>query len=168
MKNYIDTVTGNTVKAGDIITRKVGSLNLDIELTNYNIKLLLDSGVLKEVIEPTPGFYSYAKKALDKFYGENLNLDVPKVCKAMSNHNKGILLSLVLKEIAIDLDDCYPNHISESENIYVISTLNGTICKANKAKIKSYQYFAAFRSVEDAKIACHLVRHLLKEMFSGK
>lgn len=47
--------------------------------------------------------------------------------------------------------------------------LDGRITKANKAHIKNYRNFAAFRSVSDAKIACSIVRDVLKEMFkSGK
>ena len=77
--------------------------------------------------------------------------------------------SMVLREIAIELDKKYKDHIEKSPEIYVISMLDGRITKANKAHIKNYRNFAAFRSVSDAKIACKITRDILKEMFkSGK
>lgn len=77
--------------------------------------------------------------------------------------------SIVLREVAIELDKKYEDHIEKSPEIYVVSMLDGRITKANKAHIKNYRNFAAFRSVEDAKTACSIVREILKELFrSGK
>ena len=77
--------------------------------------------------------------------------------------------SMVLREIAIELDKKYEDHIEKSPEIYVISMLDGRITKANKSHIKNYRNFAAFRTIEDAKIACGITRDILKEMFkSGK
>lgn len=76
--------------------------------------------------------------------------------------------SMVLREIAIELDKKYEDHIENSPEIYVISLLDGKITKANKAHIKNYRNFAAFRSVSDAKIACSIMRDILKEMFKNK
>jgi len=76
---------------------------------------------------------------------------------------------MVLREVAIELDKKYEDHIEKSPEIYVISMLDGRITKANKAHIKNYRNFAAFRTIEDAKIACRITRDILKEMFkSGK
>lgn len=75
--------------------------------------------------------------------------------------------SMVLREIAIELDKKYEDHIEKSPEIYAISMLDGRITKANKAHIKNYRNFAAFRSVSDAKIACSIVRDILKEMFKN-
>ena len=75
--------------------------------------------------------------------------------------------SMVLREVAIELDKKYEDHIEKSPEIYVISMLDGRITKANKAHIKNYRNFAAFRSVSDAKIACSIVRDILKEMFKS-
>ena len=77
--------------------------------------------------------------------------------------------SMVLREIAIELDKKYEDPIEKSPEIYVISMLDGRITKANKAHIKNYRNFSAFRTIEDAKIACRITRDILKEMFkSGK
>ena len=77
--------------------------------------------------------------------------------------------SMVLREVAIELDKKYEDHIEKSPEIYVISMLDGRITKINKAHINNYRNFAAFRTIEDAKIACRITRDILKEMFkSGK
>ena len=77
--------------------------------------------------------------------------------------------SMVLREVATELDKKYKDHIEKSPEIYVISTFDGRISKVNKAHIKNYRNFAAFRSLNDAKIACSIVKDILKELFkSGK
>ena len=76
--------------------------------------------------------------------------------------------SMVLREIAVELDKKYEDHIENSPEIYVISMLDGRITKANKAYIKNYRNFAAFRTIDDARIACRIVKPILKEMFKIK
>lgn len=78
-------------------------------------------------------------------------------------------LSIILREIAVELDKQYQDHIEKSPHIYVISMFDGRITEANKACIKNYRNFAAFRSIEDAKIACKITRNIIKDLFkSGK
>ena len=76
--------------------------------------------------------------------------------------------SMVLREIAIELDRKYEDHIENSPEIYAISMTDGRITKANKAHIKNYRNFAAFRTIEDAKIACRIMKPVLKEMFKSR
>ena len=74
---------------------------------------------------------------------------------------------MVLREIAIELDKKYDDHINKSEKIYVISPQDGRIHEINKKTVKNYRAFPAFRSIEDAKIACSLIREHLKSIFSN-
>lgn len=74
---------------------------------------------------------------------------------------------MVLREIAIELDKKYDDHINKSEKIYVISPQDGRIHEINKKTVKNYKAFPAFRSIEDAKIACSLIREHLKSIFSA-
>ena len=74
---------------------------------------------------------------------------------------------MVLREIAIELDKKYDDHINKSEKIYVISPQDGRIHEVNKKTVKNYKAFPAFRSIEDAKIACSLIREHLKSIFSN-
>lgn len=76
--------------------------------------------------------------------------------------------SILLREIAVYLDYKYPDHIRESESIYVISVEDGTIKKQCKSHIKNYENFAAFRSIEDAKKACKILKPMLKSMFKNE
>ena len=74
---------------------------------------------------------------------------------------------IVLREIAIELDKKYDDHINKSEKIYAISPQDGRIHEINKKTVKNYKAFPAFRSIEDAKIACSLIREHLKSIFSN-
>lgn len=77
--------------------------------------------------------------------------------------------NMVLREVAIMLDEKYPDHINKSEKIYCISSLDGRIHEVCKAHVKNYRNFAAFRTINDAKLACSILKEPLKEMFkSGK
>lgn len=73
--------------------------------------------------------------------------------------------NILLREIAIELDKKYEDHIEHSEEVYIISTTNGRIVKCNKKDIKNYRNFAAFRTLEDAKIAYNILKPKIKEMF---
>lgn len=103
---------------------------------------------------------------------EKLGWKVEKVYNYLNNIDTilpAAAFSMVLREIAIELDKKYEDHIEKSPEIYVISMFDGRITKANKAHIKNYKNFAAFRSVDDAKIACKITKDILKDMFkSGK
>lgn len=74
---------------------------------------------------------------------------------------------MVLREIAIELDKKYDDHINKSEKIYAISPQDGRIHEINKKTVKNYKAFPAFRNIEDAKIACSLIREHLKSIFSN-
>lgn len=75
--------------------------------------------------------------------------------------------SIILREIAVDFDKKYVDHIENSPEIYVISMFDGRITKANKKQIKNYRNFAAFRTLEDAKLACSITREVLKDLFKN-
>lgn len=81
--------------------------------------------------------------------------------------NPWAAIQMVLREIAIELDKKYDDHINKSEKIYVISPQDGRIHEINKKTVKNYKAFPAFRSIEDAKIACSLIREHLKSIFSN-
>lgn len=61
-----------------------------------------------------------------------------------------VLFSLILKEVAIELDKRYEGHISECDYVFIISTLDGGVAKIDADNIATYRTFAAFRSIEDA------------------
>lgn len=177
---------GKEVQIGDILI-KVSKVNdpffgkdtiiehVQVKVTKDILPKLLKAGIVtttkpeKPVVEtkvPMELEY-YIQKIADK-----LGWKIEKVYNYLNSVDAilpAATFSMILREIAIELDKKYENHIENSPEIYVISMLDGRIAKANKAHIKNYRNFAAFRSVSDAKIACRITRDILKELFkSGK
>ena len=171
------------VQIGDTLTKvsKVkdpffgkGTIVQHVVVTKGILPKLLEAGIIttkpaKSVVEtevPMELEYYIQKIA------EKLGWKVEKVYNYLNSVDTilpAAAFSMVLREVAIELDKKYEDHIEKSPEIYVISMLDGRITKANKAHIKNYRNFAAFRTIEDAKIACRITRDILKEMFkSGK
>lgn len=172
MKEFI-LENGKKVKEGDHITiydvvnDPLGEscFMYEILLNQKSISMLIEEGVLREACEhdiPTDVNF-YIKKIADK-----MNWDVKRTYKHLcetESISPAAVLSILLKEIATELDKKYDDHIKDSPEIYVISLFDGRVTKANKSHIKNYRNFAAFRSIDDAKIACRTVKHILKGMF---
>ena len=174
---------GKEVQIGDIIiaTSKKESPNFTetsikyIEVTEDILPKLLDDGII--TVNHTKDTVNKYEVPMDMEYyiqkiANRLNWKIDKVYNYLNNVdiiNPAAAFSMILREIAIELDKKYEDHIENSPEIYVISMFDGRITKANKAHIKNYRNFAAFRSVSDAKIACNIMKDTLKELFkSGK
>ena len=175
---------GKEVQIGDTLTKvsKVkdlffgkGTVIEHVKVTKDILPKLLEAGIVtttkpaKSVVEtkvPMELEYYIQKIA------EKLGWKMEKVYNYLNSVDSilpAAAFSMVLREVAIELDKKYEDHIEKSPEIYVISMLDGRITKANKAHIKNYRNFAAFRSISDAKIACKITKDILKEMFkSGK
>lgn len=173
-RNCLYLKDGGEVHIGDILVKGDKLYVVDEEI----IPVLIEQGVLC-----TKESLSEKKKDVDDIPKDDLAFYVNKVAqrfgwkpaKACNYLNTidscypAAAFAIVLREIAIELDKKYEDHIEKSPEIYVISMLDGRITKANKAHIKNYRNFAAFRSISDAKIACKITKDILKEMFkSGK
>lgn len=175
---------GKEVQIGDTLTKvsKVkdpffgkGTIVQHIVVTKDILPELLEAGIVtttkpaKSVVEtevPMELEYYIQKIA------ERLGWKIEKVYNYLNSVDAilpAAAFSMVLREIAIELDKKHKDHIEKSPEIYVISMFDGRITKANKAHIKNYRNFAAFRTIEDAKIACRITSNILEEMFkSGK
>ena len=172
---------GKEVQIGDILTKVSdsffgkGTIVQSIVVTKDILPALLEAGIVtttkpaKSVVgtEVPMELEYYIQKIADK-----LGWKVEKAYNYLNSVDAilpAAAFSMVLREVAIELDKKYEDHIEKSPEIYVISMLNGRITKANKAHINNYRNFAAFRTIEDAKIACRITKDILKEMFkSGK
>lgn len=181
MKKLILVKTGKEVAFGDVVTMcrnidipAVGRCKFirEVTINETTIPELINLGIIKAVntkSEDTPTYN------LDYYIGkiaDRLGWKPEKVYNYLNGIDSilpAAAFSIVLREIAIDLDRKYEDHIENSPEIYVINMFDGRITKANKAIIKNYRNFAAFRTIEDAKIACRITRDILKDMFkSGK
>lgn len=81
--------------------------------------------------------------------------------------NLAAAFSVLLREIAIELDKKYEDHINNCKEVFIISTLDGRIHKTPRAYIKNFRNFAAFRTEEDARTACKILKDLLKDLFKS-
>ncbi len=176
MKKFIDVKSGKEVKIGDtidiisIIDLSVfGKVRVvkSITLTEIALKQLIKDGKVKVVdIENHDDIWNAAITNLVEktgWKGEKLN----NILNTLEEVNPWAVTQIVLRGIAIELDKKYEDHINKSEHIYAVSPQDGKIHEINKAHIKNYRAFPAFRTVEDAKIACNLVRDNLKSIFSN-
>ena len=95
--------------------------------------------------------------------------DLYNIIKYLNNIYKiypAALFSIMLREVAIVLDEKYDNHIKNSKEIYVISCLSGEISKVKDLnKINNFKNFAAFRTLDDALAAKHILRDPMKQLF---
>ena len=172
MKTYLNKA-GEEVKIGDVLVDvdvqelPYGNLVITTELaiTKDNIDLLLKDGIL---VEKNP--ISDLKDVVD--YLSSMMHTTAETTRgyiqSLYDVYPALAFSLLLRVISIMLDTNYPDHIKNIEEGYSVSLIDGKIYKFYRKQIRSFKNFAAFRTVEDAKIACRLLSPLLKEMFNGK
>lgn len=153
------------------------------KLTNADVESLF--GTLKSLLESTKSINSEVKKEADNkkvatypklYYIKNLAIkrgwgvsQMVDFFRELWDFYPAAALSLLMREIAVELDKNYKDHINDSDKIFVISVLDGKIHKVAKNHIKNYRNFAAFRTLEDARIACKTLQKELRFMFhNGK
>lgn len=174
---------GKEVQIGDTLTKtsKVkdpffgkGTIHQSIVVTEDILPKLLEAGIVTTTkLAKSTVVESGVPMELEYYIqkiAERLGWKIEKVYNYLNSVDTilpAAAFSMVLREIAVELDKKYEDYIEESPEIYVISMLDGRITKANKAHIKNYRNFAAFRTIEDAKIACRITRDILKEMFKN-
>lgn len=96
--------------------------------------------------------------------------DYKKVASYLTNLEKFSPMAefnVLLKEVAVFLDEKYEDSIDKAEEIFVISSLDGKVYKADRSKIRNFRNFAAFRTVEDAKFAHRVLSKKVRKMFRG-
>lgn len=175
MEKFINVKSGKEVKVGDLI-RVVANVNIpifgeikavkEITLTKDMLTKLIIRGEVKIVKETSDPIKIWAN-AWDNLCNKAklTSGGMSSILDALEGANHWAVVQLLLKEIAIELDKKYDNHINKSEKIYAVSPQDGRIHEIDKSHIKNYKAFPAFRSIEDAKIACHLVKNHLKSIF---
>ena len=175
MKKFIMTSNGKEIKIGDVITVTevvktpftVAKIDTTIKVTEEVLPLLIKEGKVTAVEENGCDIFKiWANAWKSLVYKTGLSSKRLSLAFDVAEKvNPWAVVQVILKEIAIELDKQYDNHISNSEKIYAISPQDGKIHEINKKTIKSYKAFPAFRTVEDAKIACSLLKHHLKSIF---
>lgn len=175
MEKFISVKSGKEVKVGDLI-RVVANVNIpvfgeikavkEITLTKDMLTKLIIRGevkIVKETSDPINIWANAWKNLCNK--ADVTSEKMSNILEVLKGVNRWAVVQLLLKEIAIELDKKYDNHINNSEKIYAISPQDGRIHEVDKSHIKNYKAFPAFRNIEDAKIACSLVKNHLKSIF---
>ncbi len=163
--------TGKEVTIGDKIYGRFVKGNVTTAITTIisdtTIPMLKDAGIL--VTTPPVHTVPTVSQVIERI-AERLGCKPQKVeshLNSMATIMPMAAFNVVAREIAIMLDTKYPDHINKSEKIYCISSLDGRIHEVCKKHIKNYRNFAAFRTIEDAKVACGILREYLKEAFKS-
>lgn len=171
MKKLIFVETGKEVEMGKTLAFGIHSAYgfmpfYTVIVCEESIPFLIEEGVVKEVEEEgthvNPNFY------LEHLAGR-IHWNVDNLRKYLGNLYTiypAAVFSILLREVAIVLDEKYDNHIENSKEIYVISCLSGEITKVKDLnKIKNFKNFAAFRTLDDALAAKHILKDPMKQLF---
>lgn len=175
MMKFIVAKSGKEINLGDKILI-VGAVNTPVSMIKAQKTVTVTKELMSKFIKDgkvnvveekdTNKIWSNAIESLSK----KTNWKEEKLLNILTTlhlANPWAATQMVLKEIAIELDKKYDDHINKSEKIYAISPQDGRIHEINKKTVKNYKAFPAFRSIEDAKIACSLIREHLKSIFSN-
>lgn len=171
MKKLIFVETGKEVKIGNTLAFGMNSAYgfmplYTVIVCEKSIPFLIEEGIIKEVeneeIPTEPCFYI-------KHLADRIHWNVENLRKYLSNLYTiypAAVFSIMLREVAIVLDEKYDNHIENSKEIYIISFLSGEISKVKDLnKIKNFKNFAAFRTLEDAILAKKILEEPMKQLF---
>lgn len=175
MKKFIVANNGKEIKFGDKVII-VENLNTPLGVMKLQRIAIVTPELMDKLIKDGK-VNVVGERSLNKIWNDAIeslakktNWKVEKLLNILATlhlANPWAATQMVLREIAIELDKKYDDHINKSEKIYAISPQDGRIHEINKKTVKNYKAFSAFRNIEDAKIACSLVREHLKSIFSN-
>lgn len=175
MSKLILKRTGKPVEKGEKLVKVVEVFGLpipvdEIVLDGKTIPDLIKQGVItEEGIDKGVDFdIPAAMVHLAERIGWNSN-NLDKYLTNLYKISPAAVFSVLLREVAIMLDERYPDHINKSKEVWVISTLNGEIKQVKELhKIKNFRNFAAFRSLDDALIAKKIMAPALQDLYGRK
>lgn len=173
MKKYVFVKTGAIVEMGHKLARVANTVLgpvviEEVEITEETLPKFIKEGVISVQEEETncthvdTDYYILHLAERINWKPENL----AKYLVNLASINETAVFSILLREIAIVLDKKYPDHIERSKEIYGISSTDGEIRKVKELhKIKNFKNFAAFRTLDDALCAKHILKDFMKELF---
>lgn len=164
--------TGKEVKMGDKLIKVVELFGIPIpvaglEVNETTLPDLIKQGII--VAEGSDSDIDITIEGVVQHLADRIGWSRENLEKYFNNLHKispAAVFEIVLKEVAILLDEKYPDHISNSKEIWVINKVNGEAQKLKDlSKIKSFRHFAAFRSLEDALVAKKVMAPALKDLY---
>lgn len=165
--------TGKEVKMGEKLIKVVELFGIpvpvaQVEINETTLPDLIEQGIIV-VVEGSDSDIDITIEVAIQHLANRIGWDRVNLEKYFNNLHKispAAVFEIILKEVAILLDEKYPDHISNSKEIWVINKINGGIQKINDpSKIKSFQHFAAFRSLKDAIVAKRIMDPALKDLY---
>lgn len=182
MKKYYNPATKKEYALGDHVVFSTKSpegatVTLSTPITKEILPLLLEVGLLKEKSDK-PELLKREDIPMDLMFYVNLlaqNKDwtlgkTVEFLNEVSSVHPNATFDILQMVIAKYLDEQYPDHIKTSPRIFGITSSNGKVVEVYKEDIANFRNFAAFRSPEDAGIACRILRDIKRYLFkkSGK
>ena len=167
--------TGKEVKMGEKLIKVVNLCGIplpiaQVEINKTTLPDLIKHGII--VAEGSDSDIDITIEGAIQHLANRIGWNKENLEKYLSNLYKispAAAFEIVLKEVAILLDEKYPGHINNSKEIWVINKVNGEIQKLkDMSKIKSFQHFAAFRSLEDALVAKKIMAPTLQDLYGRK
>ena len=164
--------TGKEVKMGEKLIKVVELFGIpvpvaQIEINETTLPDLIKHGVI--VAEGSDSDIDITIEGAVQHLADRIGWSRENLEKYFNNLYKispAAVFEIVLKEVAILLDEKYPDHISNSKEIWTINKASGEIQEIkNLSKIKSFQHFAAFRSLNDAIVAKSVMAPVLKDLY---
>ena len=153
MEKFINVKSGKEVKVGDLIRVTAGVNHpvfgeikavKEVTLTKDMLTKLIIRGevkIVKETSDPMKIWINAWNNLCDKV--KLTSGGMSSILDVLKGANHWVVVQLLLKEIAIELDKKYDNHIKNSEKIYTISNQDGRIHEVDKSHIKNYRAFPA-------------------------
>lgn len=177
MRKFVLVKNGEFIHFGETLVNEgeietpvgKGTFRQEVLFNEDTLPYLLRAGIVAEVPNTTNSVPTDIGYYMNKV-AKRLDLSTKNADTVFHDFQAAYLpgfFSMMLKEVAIELDKQYDDHIEASPRIYSVSLIDGRITEINKAHIKSYRNFAAFRSMDDARIACRILKPILKRMFNN-
>ena len=141
------------------------------KLTAATAERLVRLGVLKEY--GVPKAENITIKDMFKLIGEwivGTPDAVGTIVELMNTLPDYIKFEMMLRAAAVLIDRKYPDHINNAkvDKYYTINMTDGKVCEVPKKSIKNFKNFAAFRTLDDIKIATKLLRPLMKHIWPSE
>lgn len=178
MKMYLKE-TNEEITFGDVIVfdetfthEYFGTMTstVEITLTEQNLQHFIDDGIVYTVNDTTVDYDIIRGNVISRMakrYGWD-EKRLTRILNTLDAVHPSASVQMVLKEIALMLDEKYPGYIGKSEEMYVISMGDGNIYPINKDNIKNFRNIAVFRTVGDAELAKNILGTKLTNLFDGK
>lgn len=177
MKKFKLRDSGKEVKIGDKIVIEsvvfgVPTFSDEVIIDEDILELLVHNGLVIEEESEDVEVSAICKirRHLAARLGWNIQ-NLNKYLLTFNNIDPMSIFNILLKETAIMMDEKYPDHISSSPKLYIISRIDGHIVELDDIQIKRmkenncFKHFAFFRKFNDALKAKKMLAPYFKVLY---